>query len=119
MFNVILYEKADGTSPVRELLDDLNSQSWANKSARVRRNKIISYIDALAQCGSGIGMPIAEHLDGEIWELRPIDDRILYFFAKNNTYVLLHHFIKKTQKTPPREIEKAKREMQDHIERNK
>jgi phage-related protein len=119
MFTVILYEKADGTSPVRELLDDLNGQAAANKFARVRRNKIISHIDALANYGSLIGMPVVKHLDGEIWELRPINDRILYFFAKNNTYVLLHHFIKKTQKTPPQEIDKAKREMQDYLERNK
>ena len=32
-------------------------------------------------------------------------------------YVLLHQFVKKTQKTPAREIEKAKRELADIIER--
>lgn len=35
----------------------------------------------------------------------------------NGGYVLLHHFMKKTQKTPAREIEQAKRELADLMER--
>jgi len=35
----------------------------------------------------------------------------------DGSFVLLHHFVKKTQKTPRREIEKAKRELQDLKER--
>ena len=35
----------------------------------------------------------------------------------NDSYILLHQFIKKTQKTPARELEKAKRELADIIER--
>jgi phage-related protein len=35
----------------------------------------------------------------------------------NGSYVLLHQFMKKTQKTPAREIEKAKRELADIVER--
>jgi phage-related protein len=119
MFDVKFYEKADGSSPVRDLIDDLAKQANGNKTARVRLNKMVSYIDALAKCGSLVGMPTVKHLVGDIWELRPFDDRILYFFAQNNTYILLHHFVKNTPQTPPREIEKAKREMQDHLERNK
>ena len=34
-----------------------------------------------------------------------------------NTFVLLHHFHKKTQKTPAAEIEKAKRELEDYKRR--
>lgn len=37
---------------------------------------------------------------------------------KNNKFIILHHFIKKTQKTPKREIEQAKRNLQDYLERN-
>ena len=58
-----------------------------------------------------------KHLDGEIWELRPLRDRILFVAWVNGSYVLLHQFVKKTQKTPAREIEKAKREFADLIER--
>ena len=55
--------------------------------------------------------------NGNIWELRPLRDRILFVGWVNGSYVLLHHFMKKTQKTPVREIEKAKRELADMIER--
>jgi phage-related protein len=42
---------------------------------------------------------------------------VLYFFHKDDTYVLLHQFRKKTQKTPRREIDKAKAERDDWIAR--
>ena len=46
-------------------------------------------------------------------------NRVFYFFVKNDTFVLLHHFRKKSQKTPRREIEKAKSERNDYLNRNK
>jgi len=75
-------------------------------------------VKALRENGTGIGKPYVEHLDGDIWELRPISDRILFAGIIDNTYVLLHHFVKKTQKTPPQEIAQAKRELAEYIERN-
>jgi phage-related protein len=56
-------------------------------------------------------------LEEDIWELRPGRNRVLFFYHKDDTYVLLHHFLKKTQKTPRREIEKAKSERNDWITR--
>ena len=41
--------------------------------------------------------------------------RYIELLAENGTYVLLHHFRKKTQKTPAREIKKAQAEMHDYI----
>ena len=55
--------------------------------------------------------------EDEIWELRPLRDRILFVAWVDGSFVLLHHFVKKTQKTPRREIEKAKRELKDLKER--
>lgn len=37
---------------------------------------------------------------------------------EDNTFILLHHFIKKTRKTPRREIIKAKNNLNDFLERN-
>ena len=62
--------------------------------------------------------PYIKHLDGEIWELRPLKNRIMFFGYDGKQFVLLSHFIKKTQKTPKREIDKAKRLMKDYLERN-
>ena len=43
--------------------------------------------------------------------------RIFYFTYYGNQYVLLHGFIKKTMKTPQRELERAKRYMMDYRRR--
>lgn len=60
---------------------------------------------------------ITKYLEDGIWELRPGNNRVFYFFFQNNTYVLLHQFRKKSQKTPKREIAKAKRERDDYLHR--
>ena len=50
--------------------------------------------------GTRVGEPIVKHLDGEIWELRPSGDRVLFAAVIGGAFVLLHPFRKKTQKTP-------------------
>jgi len=65
-----------------------------------------------------IGKPYVTHLEGEIWELRPLRDRILFAAIVGGRFILLHSFMKQTQKTPAREIEQAKRELADFIERD-
>jgi phage-related protein len=45
-----------------------------------------------------------------------MNDRILFAYWKDDKFILLHHFVKKTQKTPPREIEQAKRNWKDFLE---
>jgi len=64
-----------------------------------------------------IGQPVVKHIDGSIWELRPINNRIFFFYWKDNKFVLLHHFIKKTNKTPQCEIDNARAKMKDFIEK--
>jgi len=57
-------------------------------------------------------------IDGDIWELRPIKGRIFFANWTDNGFILLHHFIKKTNKTPKREIDQAKRNLDDIRERS-
>ena len=89
-----------------------------SKDSRIKLNKLNDYIVLLSQHGTRAGQrPYIKHLDAEIWELRPLRDRILFMAWLDGSFVLLHHFVKKTQKTPRRELEKAKRELQDLKER--
>ena len=88
-----------------------------DKDSRVKLNKIRDYLQILSEYGTQAGEPYIKHLDDEIWELRPLRDRILFVGYIGGSYVLLHSFMKKTQKTPAREIEKAKREYADLLER--
>ena len=88
-----------------------------SKDSRIKLNKIVDYIKMLAEYGQLLPHERTKHLDGEIWELRPLSDRILFAAWVNGSFVLLHQFVKKTQKTPKREIEQAKREFADFKER--
>lgn len=88
-----------------------------DKDSRIKLNKIRDYVKILSEYGTQVGEPYIKHIDGDIWELRPLRDRILFVGWVNGSYVLLHHFMKQTSKTPAREIEKAKRELEDIVER--
>ena len=68
--------------------------------------------------GMNLFLIILKPFRGDIWELRPLRDRIFFAAWTDNSFVLLHHFLKKTQKTPNNEIEKAKQELKDFQERN-
>ena len=117
MFEIIFYEDEHGYSDVKEFINYLRKKSATSKDARINFNKFVAYLDILEEMGTRVGAPITKHLDGDIWELRPLSNRILYAYYKNNTFLLLHHFKKQSQKTPPREIEKAKKELRDYMRR--
>jgi len=72
----------------------------------------------LSEYGTRTGEPYVKHIEGDIWELRPRNDRVFFFWWNGKQFILLHHFIKKSQKTPKREIEQAKNNMRDFIERS-
>lgn len=115
MHDIYFYKDRKGNEPVKEYLAELAAKK--DKDSRIKLNKIRDYMKTLSVYGTQAGEPYIKHLDGEIWELRPLRDRILFVAWVNGSYVLLHQFMKKTQKTPAREIEKAKRELADIVER--
>lgn len=115
MYDVEFYEKADGTSELWDFLETLRIKSETSKDARIQYKQITFYIELLQQNGTRLPENITKHLEENIWELRPGFNRVLYFYYDNNTFVLLHHFRKKTQKTPKKELEKAKAERNDYI----
>lgn len=117
MYTIEFYSNADDVSELWDLLDDLQKKAATNKNARIQHKQITQYIQLLEDHGTRLGENITKHLEEDIWELRPGNNRVLFFYHKDNTYVLLHLFRKKTQKTPRREIEKAKAERDDWIAR--
>jgi len=118
-FAIDFYTNQSGQQPITAYLKDLQSKSMTSKNERIRYKKIIEYFDVLAEYGTRAGEPYVKHIEGDIWELRPTKDRFFFFYWKDNIFMMLHHFVKKTQKTPPREIEKAKRNLADWLERSK
>ena len=115
LHQIIFYVDRQGKSSLLDYIAELeNSKS---KDSRIKLTKIREYVKALSENGAYLPEKYAKHLDGEIWELRPIDDRILFAGWVDGAFVLLHSFVKKSQKTPKREIEQAKRELADFKER--
>ncbi len=111
-FEVIFYDKEDGTVPAREFVLSLNSKMKA---------KMLRTITTLANNGIELREPYSKHLDDGIFELRAKVgsdiSRVLYFFFYGRRAILTNGFIKKTQKTPESEIEKAKRYRAEYIGR--
>lgn len=111
MYEVRFYKDKQGNEPVLDYIKELAGKN--DKDNRIKLHKVQDYIKILKAYGTTAGEPYMKHLDGDIWELRPIRDRILFAAWVDGGFVLLHQFVKKTQKTPPREIEQAKRELSD------
>jgi phage-related protein len=118
LYTVITYKDRNGKDEIADYIKVLNEKMDTNKDARIRYKKIIEYIGKLQAYGVAAGRPAIAHITGTIlWELRPISDRILFAYWKDNIFVLLHQFVKKTQKTPPREIEQALKNLDDFLQR--
>lgn len=114
-YTIHFYKDKKGNKPILDYLEELLKNN--DKDSRIKANKINDYIEALKEYGTSLKEPYTKHIEGEIWELRPLRDRIFFVAWVNDSFVLLHHFMKKTQKTPSKEIEKAKREFEDLKER--
>ena len=117
MYTIEFYENSHGGADVWDFLEELRLKSTTSKDARIQYNQMLFYIDLLSKNGTRMPEKITKNIDEDIWELRPGNNRVFYFYHRDNTFVLLHHFRKKSMKTPPREIERAKRERDDYIKR--
>ena len=73
--------------------------------------------ELMVEHGADLKMPISKALGKGLFELRCQGKegigRVLYCTMVNREIILLRGFIKKTQKTPPHELEIAKRRMKE------
>lgn len=113
-FEIVFYDKPDGSEPVKEFLLSVDLKM---------RAKILRTIDLLAENGTTLRMPYSEHLEDGIFEIRVKSgsdiSRVLYFFVIGRKIVLTNGFVKKTQKTPKNEIELAKKYRNEFLNREK
>ena len=111
--NIEFYDLPDGSQPAMDFMDTLDSKM---------RAKMIRAVDLLEKYGHMLRPPESKELDDGIMELRVSFGnnitRMLYFFFVGNTAVLTNGFVKKTQKTPKKEIELAKNYRADYIRRH-
>ncbi|MDR0853440.1 MAG: type II toxin-antitoxin system RelE/ParE family toxin [Clostridiales Family XIII bacterium] len=108
---IIFYMDNRDVAPVYEYIKGLAQKK--SKDSRIKYNKIMEYLKALSTAGTTASDNILKHIDGDIWELRPIADRIFFAAWTGDRFIILHQFVKKSQKTPQREIDTAKRRLEE------
>ena len=111
-FEVEFYEDKNGNQPAREFLLSLDKKM---------RAKMADTISILQDNGYELREPYSKHLSEGIFELRAKVGsditRVLYFFYVDKKIILTNGFIKKTQKTPSKEILRAKKCRADYLKR--
>ena len=105
------------TASGRDVVDD-----FITDQDKLTRAKIYNKIDELAELGQNAREPLVKKIvNTPLWELRVKDStgqyRIFYFVIESDTYILLHGFKKKTEKTPRQEIELALKRMNEYSQR--
>ena len=99
---VVFYKTPSGNEPVRTWLKSLPSDE----------NKNIGEDIKAVEIAWPTGLPLVRKLDSDLWEVRTnLHSRIsrVFFTVWNGFMVLLHGFIKKSQKTPQEDLELAKK----------
>ncbi len=111
-FDIEFYETVKGEKPAWDFLLSLDKKM---------RAKMASMISLLQENGNELREPYSKYLSEGIFELRAKVGsditRVLYFFYVDRKVILTNGFIKKTQKTPAGEIEKAKKYRSDYLRR--
>lgn len=80
-----------GYNPVKDFIDSLPVKE---------RAKVFAYIIELKNQGHNLRRPMADYLGNGIYELRPQNNRIFYFFFLKDNVVLVHAIKKKSDKIP-------------------
>ena len=104
ILSVRFFKTESGNEPVRDWLRELPAQD----------RKTIGEDIKTVQFGWPLGMPLVDHIEGDIWEVRSrLGNRIarVLFAPVGSTMVLLHGFIKKTNKTPNQDKDLAKQRL--------
>ena len=101
---VHFYRQKSGKEPVRTWLKNLTPGE----------RKLIGQDIKTVQWGWPLGMPLVRNLGDGLWEVRTyLPEKIArtIFCIREDQIILLHGFIKKTNKTPQKELALAKRRL--------
>ena len=111
-FEIEYYSKENGEQP---------AETFIKEQEIKLRAKLFRRLELLEVHGKDLREPFSSYLTDGIFELRVIQGnnaaRVLYFFAAGRKINLTHGFVKKTNKTPPGEIELAKKYKDDYMRR--
>lgn len=109
LWQIIYYQTTSKKSPVFDFIQSLNPKA---------KSKIIAAINLLEEYGVQLNFTHTKKLIGtQLWELRVVGSdniRVFYIAFTGKSFLLLHGFIKKTQKTEKKEIKTALERLKDY-----
>jgi phage-related protein len=108
-YEVEFYEDEQRFCPITDWIRELDQIH--SKDNRSMLKKVYFQIERLGNEGPNVGEPIAKRLDEDIWELRPIPNRIFVGIMKGKGIVLLHHFRKRVRRLPDMKSKKRNENM--------
>ena len=100
MYNIEFYEDSNGRSELWDFLESLRVKAATNKDAHIQYKQISLYIQLLEDNGTRLNENITKHLDDDIWELRPGNNRVLYFYFKMIPLCFCINSARKLKKLP-------------------
>ncbi|MBR4576027.1 MAG: type II toxin-antitoxin system RelE/ParE family toxin [Clostridia bacterium] len=107
-----MYDLPDGTYPIQDFIESLDIKM---------KTKVLWTVKVFEQFGTELREPYSKYLRDDIFELRvkvgSDISRVLYFFFDGNKAILTHGFIKKKDKTPPGEIDRAIKYRREYFSR--
>lgn len=101
ILSVKFFRTEKGGEPVREFLRELSPEDRKSIGTDIKE----------VQFGWPLGMPLVRKMETGLWEIRCHLERRtvrVFFTVSGKEMILLHAFIKKTQKTPQSELDAAK-----------
>lgn len=112
-WNIEYYSTSSGTEPIQEFIDNLEE---------IQKSKVYNSLELLAEFGPMLRMPHTKKVIGTpLWELRVLGQastRFFYVAIAQQTFLILHGFKKKKQKTPKKEIDIALVRLKDYKSRS-
>jgi phage-related protein len=101
------YRSINGAEPVRDWLMDLSAED----------RRMIGYDFATIEFGWPVGMPLCRPLGEGLWEVRShlTHGKIarVVFCIAHGRMILLHGFVKKTQKMPKTDLDTARKRQKE------
>ena len=91
------------------IVTNKNVKKFISNLQKDTQSKVLRYVELLKKFGPNLRMPYAKRITKDLYELRirgKQETRIFYTIRSNKAF-LLHGYVKKTNKTPLREIKKA------------
>ena len=107
-WKIVFYQTASGREPVKEFIGKLPAKHQA---------KINQHIDLLKEYGIFLVQPYLKKVAGSknLRELRPARYRIFLSFLAKKNILLIHSILKKTQKTPKKDIKLAEKRLKEYL----